>query len=115
VKTSGRENSDAIAATSMMTSPHHSAQLFSIHARPNTASPAAIEPERGASSPMEIIQGTTIAKLAIMPTMRLTAVRIPIRPPAPTIARSTPGESASWRMSTPASRGSGARPFSTSA
>jgi len=63
---------------------------------------------------MEIIHGTTITKLAIMPTMRLTAVRIPIRPPAPNMARSMPGESASWRMSTPPRRGSGASPLSTS-
>ena len=59
--------------------------------------------------------GTTITKLSTAPSSRLAAVRMPIRPPAPIIAKSSVGDSASWRMSTPASFGSGAKPLSTSA
>ena len=98
-----------------MVMPHHSDQVLRRCARPNSAVPSAITPARGWISPSEIMIGTTITKLSTAPMSRLTAVRIPIRPPAPIMAKSSVGESASWRMSTPASFGSGSRPFSTSA
>jgi hypothetical protein len=94
--------------------PYQSDQLLRMCARPNTAVPASMEPARGWISPSEIMIGATSTKLTAAPTSRLAAMRIPMRPPAPSIAKSSEGVSASWRMSTPASFGSGAWPFSTS-
>ena len=113
-KTSGFANSVTMAATTIMVMPHHRAQLFRMYARPKRAVPSAIEPARGSISPIEIMIGTTTTKLSTAPSSRLAAARIPIRPPAPIIAKSRVGESASWRMSTPASFGNGASPLSTS-
>ncbi len=113
--TSGRANSATIAATTIMVMPHQSDQVLRMCARPNSAVPSAIAPARGWISPSEIMIGTTITKLSTAPMSRLTAVRMPISPPAPIMAKSSVGDSASWRMSTPASFGSGIRPFSTRA
>ena len=112
--TSGRANSATIAATTIMMMPHQSAQVLRMCARPNSAVPSAIEPARGWISPIEIMIGTTITKLSAAPSSRLAPVRTPMSPPAPIIAKSSVGDSASWRMSTPTSFGSGASPLSTS-
>jgi hypothetical protein len=45
--------------------------------------------------PIEIMMGATIRKFATMPSMTLDAMRMPIRPPAPTIARSNAAETPS--------------------
>ncbi len=113
-KISGFANRATSEATTIIVMPYQSAQLLRMCARPKIAVPAAIEPSRGWISPSEIMIGATTTKLSSAPSSRLDATRIPMRPPAPIIAKSSPGDSASWRISTPASFGSGAYPFSTS-
>jgi len=54
----GRAKSATIAATTIITMPHQSDQLFRMWARPNSAVPSAMEPARGWISPSEIMTGT---------------------------------------------------------
>jgi hypothetical protein len=68
---------------------------------------------RGAISPRATIDGTTTIQLMIMPTSMLLPARMPISPPAPTIAKSSERVSPSEGSGTPPSFGIGTQPFST--
>ena len=56
---------------------------------------------RAAMSPCAIMMGARIARLMMAPSSTLVATATPIRPPMPSIAKSSEKRKPSWRMSVP--------------
>ncbi len=100
VNSSGLANRPAIAPTTIIDTPHQIDHWLTISAREmGTTWPLASV--RATMSPCSIISGARMARLTMAPISTLEATATPIRPPMPSIAKSSEKRRPSWRMSVP--------------
>ena len=86
--------------TTIIATAHQRDHWLTISAR-EIATTAPLAATRGAMSPCRIMSGARMTKLMNAPSRQLVATRMPIRPPTPTIDRSSVSRSPSWRKSVP--------------